>query len=168
MTEASRKVPAGDQSMTEASDAVRTTGRSAPLARIARLLALAPKGLVRFLTVGVGGLFVDVAVLWIAEQAGSGPVIGRAVSLSVATLATWALNRQFTFGESGRRARSEFGRYALVALVAQGVNYSLFQAVVHAAPHLNHSLVAVAGAVVATGFSYTGQRFFTFAPDRNS
>lgn len=151
--------------MTEASDAVRTTGRSAPLARIARLLALAPKGLVRFLTVGVGGLFVDVAVLWIAEQAGSGPVIGRAVSLSVATLATWALNRQFTFGDSGRPAGREFGRYAVVALAAQSVNFAVFLGECAVWPHLNHSLAATIGAVVATGFSYTGQRFFTFAPE---
>lgn len=154
--------------MTEASDVVRTGERTALLALAAKAFALAPKGLVRFLTVGVGGLSVDVAVLWLAERAGAGPVWGRAISLFVATLATWALNRQFTFGDSGRKASGEFGRYALVALVAQGVNYSLFQAVVHAAPHLNHSLVAVSGAVVATGFSYTGQRFFTFAPDRKS
>lgn len=154
--------------MSEASDVVRAAERPAPVALAARLLALAPKGLVRFLTVGVGGLSVDVAALWVLEQAGLGPLAARAASLSLATLATWALNRQFTFGDSGRAARSELGRYALVALVAQGVNYTLFQAVVHSLPHLNHSLVAVFGAVVATGFSYTGQRFFTFAPGKPS
>jgi putative flippase GtrA len=166
MTEASRKVSAGDQSMSEASDVVRTAERHALVAPAAALLALAPKGLVRFLTVGVGGLSVDVAVLWVLEQGGLSPVVARAISLSLATLATWALNRQFTFGDSGRQARSELGRYALVALVAQGVNYSLFQAIVHSLPHLNHSLVAVFGAVVATAFSYSGQRFFTFAPGK--
>ena len=154
--------------MSEASDVVRAAERPVLVALAARLFALAPKGLVRFLTVGVGGLSVDVAALWVLEQMGLGPLIARAISLTLATLATWALNRQFTFGDSGRAAKSELGRYALVALVAQGVNYSLFQAVVHAAPHLNHSLVAVFGAVVATGFSYTGQRFFTFAPGKSS
>lgn len=154
--------------MSEASDVVRAAERPALAAPAARLFALAPTGLVRFLTVGVGGLAVDIAALWVLERAGLSPLVARAISLSLATLATWALNRQFTFGDSGRAAKSEFGRYALVALVAQGVNYALFQAVVHTLPHLNHSLVAVAGAVVATGFSYTGQRFFTFAPGKQS
>jgi putative flippase GtrA len=113
--------------------------------------------------VGVGGLSVDVAILWVPEQAGLGHAVARAVSLSVATLATWALNRQFTFGDSGRRAPHELGRYALVALVAQSVNYGVFLAVLAAVPTMIHSLAAVIGAVVATGFSYTGQRFFTFA-----
>ncbi len=152
--------------MSEASDVVRSTERPAPVALAAGLLALAPKGLVRFLAVGVGGLAVDIAVLWVLEQGGLSPVVARAISLTLATLATWALNRQFTFGDSGRAAKHELGRYTLVALVAQGVNYSLFQVIVHALPHLNHSLVAVFGAVVATGFSYTGQRFFTFAPGK--
>ncbi|HTI67775.1 MAG TPA: GtrA family protein [Caulobacteraceae bacterium] len=128
------------------------------------MTARAPKGLVRFLSVGVGGLSVDIAVLWLLEQAGVGHAVARAVSLVVATLATWALNRQFTFGESGRRARAEFGRYALVALVAQSVNYGVFLAVCAAVPTLAHALAAVIGAVAATGFSYMGQRFFTFAP----
>jgi putative flippase GtrA len=152
--------------MSEASDAVRRAERPPLVAPAAKLFSLAPKGLTRFLTVGVGGLAVDIAVLWVLERGGVSPVVARAISLTLATLATWALNRQFTFGDSGRGARRELGRYALVALVAQGVNYSLFQVVVHALPDLNHSLVAVSGAVVATAFSYTGQRFFTFAPGK--
>jgi putative flippase GtrA len=126
----------------------------------------APKGLVRFLAVGVGGLSVDIAILWLLEQAGFGHAAARAVSLSVATLATWALNRQFTFGDSGRRTGVELGRYALVALLAQSVNFLVFLAVCAAWPMVIHSLAAVIGAVVATGFSYSGQRFFTFAAPR--
>ena len=150
--------------MSEASSAVRRADRGAIPAIVRRLLAAAPKGLVRFLIVGVGGLSVDVAVLWLLEQAKVDHVTARAISLSVATLATWALNRQFTFGDSGRRARAELGRYALVALVAQSVNFAVFVGLTAIWPQLNHSLAAVIGAVVATGFSYTGQRFFTFAP----
>jgi putative flippase GtrA len=150
--------------MSEASSAVRRADRRALPARLRRLVALAPKGLVRFLTVGVGGLSVDIAILWLLEQAGVGHVVARAASLTVATLATWALNRQFTFGDSGRKARAEFSRYALVALVAQSVNFAIFVALCALMPAINHSLAAVIGAVIATGFSYTGQRFFTFAP----
>jgi putative flippase GtrA len=152
--------------MSDASRALSSAPRPALLKLAHRLASLSPRGLARFLGVGVGGLSVDIAVLWLLEQAGIGHALARFGSLSLATLVTWALNRQFTFGESGRGARSEFGRYAVVALVAQSVNYLVFLGVCAVWPHLNHSLAALIGAVVATGFSYTGQRFFTFAPAR--
>ena len=148
--------------MSEISTAVRRLERPVFPAFVERLLALAPRGLIRFLVVGVGGLAVDVAVLGLLERQGVGHEWARAASLALATLVTWALNRQFTFGESGRKARTELGRYAVVALVAQSVNYAVFLGVCAAFPHLPHALAAVFGAVVATGFSYTGQRFFTF------
>jgi putative flippase GtrA len=149
--------------MNEASTAV-AAARPALVAPLQRLAAHAPRGLVRFLVVGLGGLSVDLAVLWLMERAGLGHAGARAISLALATLVTWALNRQFTFGESGRRARSELGRYVAVALTAQSVNYLVFLAALALAPQLPHPLAAVLGAVTATGFSYTGQRFFTFAP----
>ena len=152
--------------MSEASNVVRPAERPAPPALVGAVLARSPKGLIRFLTVGVGGLSVDIAVLWLLERAGLGHEIARICSLVVATFATWALNRQFTFGDSGRRARSEFGRYALVALVAQSINYGIFLAILAVVPTMIHSLAAVIGAVIATLFSYTGQRFFTFAPGK--
>jgi putative flippase GtrA len=149
--------------MSEASSAVRRAeGRAFP-AFLRRLSARAPRGLVRFLTVGVGGLSVDIAILWLLEQAGVGHVAARAASLTVATLATWALNRQFTFGDSGRRTHAELGCYVLVALVAQSVNLAVFVVLTAFWPTMIHAVAAVIGAVVATGFSYTGQRFFTFA-----
>jgi len=152
--------------MFEVSRKVGATEGSAIVRLARRGLALAPKGLLRFLVVGVGGLTVDIAVLWLLERMGLGHALARAASLCVATMVTWALNRQFTFGDSGRDARAELGRYALVALVAQSVNYLVFLGVCAAWPAVNHSLAALVGAVVATVFSYSGQRFFTFAPDR--
>lgn len=124
-----------------------------------------PLGLLRFLLVGVGGLMVDIGVLILLESFGLHKAVARAASLGVATLATWALNRQFTFGESGRRKHREFGRYALVAAVAQSVNYLAFLGISDLLPHWPHAAVAFIGAVLATAFSYTGQRFFTFAPE---
>jgi putative flippase GtrA len=147
--------------------AVRRRDRNALFALVRRLSSVAPKGLVRFLTVGVGGLAVDIAVLWLMkEQVGLNHALARLVSLGVATVVTWALNRQFTFAESGSRRRVEFSRYAAVAAMAQSVNYLSYLGLVAAAPHVDYRLAAFAGAVIATGFSYTGHRFFTFAARR--
>jgi putative flippase GtrA len=123
----------------------------------------APRGFIRFLTVGLGGLSVDLLVLWVLEREGLSHVLARIGSLAMATLVTWILNRRFTFAPSGSWRSVEFSRYALVALMAQFINYVVFLAVCASFPELLHSLAAVIGAVAAAGFSYTGQRFFTFA-----
>lgn len=140
----------------------------------------APRGLLPFLAVGVAGLVVDLGIVFLLERAGLPLAGARAVSLPVATLVTWLLNRRFTFRASGRKAHHEAARYAGVAFAAQSVNYVAalaIAAVLHGAPrlavlvlslvpHLPHALdmlAAFTGAVIATLFSYTGQRFFTFA-----
>jgi putative flippase GtrA len=92
--------------------------------------------------------------------------IALAVSLLMATGVTWALNRRITFAPSGRRAHYEALRYFGVALLAQGVNYAISLTAAALLPHVPHVLDVICGAVVATLFSYTGQRFFTFAPAR--
>lgn len=132
--------------------------------RSAGLAARLPKGLVRFLMVGVGGLMVDLATLTTCESLGGPFAAARGVALIVATCFTWALNRRFTFEDSGRKAHHEALRYFLVAGVAQSVNYAVSLGVAALAPQLIHQADAFIGAVAATLFSYSGQRFFTFAP----
>jgi len=152
--------------MPDALAPVRNLERNMLPALVLRLEAMAPKGLFRFLSVGVGGLSVDIAILWLLEGQGMGHELARLISIGIATVFTWTLNRHFTFGLSGRRARIEFSRYALVALVAQSVNYTAFLVICDLFSHIPHPLAAFMGAVIATGFSYTGQRFFTFARKR--
>lgn len=131
--------------------------------RVRLLLDRLPRGLAAFLCVGMGGLAVDIVVLGLLERLGLDKALARLASLGVATVFTWLMNRLFTFGGSGRRSEAEFGRYALVAMMAQSVNYLVFLGLSDLFPHLPHALTAIFGAVAATGFSYTGQRFFTFA-----
>ena len=122
-----------------------------------------PAGLVAFLSVGLVGLITDLAILSTLERAGLEMWGARAVSLAVATVVTWALNRRHTFASSGRRAHDEALRYVAVAAVAQSVNYAAGLAIAWLVPVLPHTVDAGAGAVFATMFSYTGQRFFTFS-----
>ena len=125
------------------------------LSRDLRRLAL-------FLCVGLVGLGVDASLFSAFHAAGVSRALARAISLAAATGVTWRLNRRFTFAATGRRARAELGRYALVTLVAQGTSYATFlmlSQVVPAAPPL---ALLLAGAVLATGLSFAGQRLFTF------
>ena len=130
-----------------------------------RLAERLPLGLVRFLAVGVVGLATNIGLLLLLERAGLPLWAALAVSLVAATLVTWVLNRRHTFSASGRAAHHEALRYFGVALVAQSVSYATTLAMADLLPHVPHGACAFVGAVVATLFSYTGQRFFTFAPD---
>jgi putative flippase GtrA len=135
--------------------------------RFEQLRALAPKGLFRFLSIGMIGLVVD-TVLFSALMHGlhMDKAVARAISLPLATCVTWTLNRRLTFQSTGRRPAAEIGRYAVVTVCAQGISYLAFLFVCAASPRLPPEIALFAGAVIATGFSYSGQRFFTFAPVR--
>ena len=138
-----------------------------------RLLERAPKGLTAFLSVGVTGLAVHMTLVGVLThlfaQASGAPQTGVArsfawwIALAVATFVTWRLNRRFTFAATGKASGSEVRRYVLVTLVAQGISFSVFKLVGAFLPGFPPSLAVLPGAVVATLFSYTGQRFFTFA-----
>ncbi len=132
----------------------------------ARFGLVLPVGLLAFLGVGVAGLAVNLVLLTVLEAAKAPFWLALAMSLVVATFVTWLLNRRLTFAASGRLAHHEALRYFAVALLAQSVNYGVSLAVAAAAPRLPHVVAALGGAVVATLFSYTGQRFFTFAPPK--
>lgn len=120
----------------------------------------------RFLGVGLAGLAMDTGVFTLLQAESVGRAAARAASLLAATGLTWGLNRWLTFRRSGRRAAHEFGRYALVALGAQGLNYLLFLALGELFPTVVPQLLILACAVAATGLSYSGQRLFTFRPAR--
>jgi len=129
----------------------------------ARLSAPLPTGLVRFLGVGLTGLAVQTMVFTVLFRLGADKSLAWLVGMVLATGVTWALNRRFTFGSSGRRRRHEFLRYMLVTAVAQSVSFALFHGFLAFAPMIPPPIDVILGAVIATVFSYTGQRFFTFA-----
>jgi putative flippase GtrA len=140
------------------------TPGATPAGPLGRLLARAPKGALRFLSVGVTGLAVHTLLFTaLFKLAGLGDKASWWIALIVATAITWSLNRRVTFGPSGRGHMAEIVRYTLVTAVAQGISYSVFLGLGSVAPHLPRTIALIVGAGVATIFSYTGQRFFTFA-----
>ena len=116
----------------------------------------------RFLAVGSLGLGSDALVFSACSAAGAGDAVARIVSLSLATMLTWRLNRRFTFEASGRQPHSEAARYAAVALCAQAFNLVVFLALRGLAPAVPALLASAFSAVLAAGFSFTGQSLLTF------
>jgi putative flippase GtrA len=120
----------------------------------------------KFLVVGASGLAVHTAVFTVVLQLGADKSIAWLAGVVISTAVAWSLNRKHTFSASGRSRRDEVSRYALVTLVAQGISFAVFHLACSAAPQVWPQACVLAGAAAATLFSYTGQRFFTFAPQR--
>jgi putative flippase GtrA len=116
----------------------------------------------RFLVVGSVGLTVDALVFSACSASGSPDALARIVSLAVATILTWRLNRRFTFRSSGRAAHAEAVRYVCVALCAVGLNLAVFLTLRSLAPALPALLALFTSAVFAAGFSFAGQSLVTF------
>src|SRR5262245_14962844 len=117
----------------------------------------------RFLAVGGMGLLTDLSVFTILIGDGTHPLSARVVSLIIATLLTWRLNRLVTFDPTGRHQGEEALRYALVTATAQGTNYVVFASLVVTTFATFPQGAVLAGAVAGAGLSYGGHRIFSFA-----
>ncbi len=132
-------------------------------------LLMQAQRMLRFGLVGFGGLAVDMAVFHLlAEELMLHALVARMGSMTMATLFTWALNRLFTFGASGRRKREEILRYALVTAGAQGFNYALFALLVTGPLAASPKLALLVGSGAAAFLSYAGHALFSFAPRREA
>jgi putative flippase GtrA len=132
---------------------------------VRRLLEVLPRP-VRFLGVGGLGLITDLAVFTAIIGHGVPPLTARLVSLAVATLITWRLNRALTFDRSGRRPTDEAMRYTAVAAAAQAVSYAVFAALVVTVFRAIPQLAVLCGAATGAAVSYSGQILFAFRPHR--
>lgn len=128
-----------------------------------RFVARLPR-LVRFLGVGGVGLTVDLSVFTVVPFHLDHPLAVRLLSLAVATVVTWQLNRLLTFKATGRRPHTEALRYAAVTAVAQGTSYAVFAALVLTVLGALPQAATILGAVIAAAVSYTGHRLYAFAP----
>ncbi len=118
----------------------------------------------RFIAVGCIGLLTDLGVFTLIAAYVHYPLAVRLVSLAVATLVTWRLNRTLTFARSHRAQHEEAVRYAIVTAVAQGSSYAIFAALVLTVLGGLPQAALMCGAGVAAFVSYNGHRLFAFAP----
>lgn len=119
---------------------------------------------IRFLSVGGIGLLTDLCAFTLINTFVRQIFVSRALSLLIATVVTWRVNRVVTFAGSGRRFHDEIGRYLTVTLVAQGISYATFSLLILTHAIAQPQIALVLGAAVAAIFSYNGHRLFSFAP----
>ncbi len=118
----------------------------------------------RFLAVGAIGLATDVTVFTILIAFSPRPLLMRLVSLAIATVVTWRLNRALTFDPSGRHQGEEALRYAIVTALSQGTSYAVFAFLVLTVLSRLPQAAVVTGAVIGAAIGYTGHLLFAFAP----
>jgi putative flippase GtrA len=118
----------------------------------------------RFIAVGCIGLATDLCIFTLIALYLPSPLVVRLISLAVATVVTWRLNRAITFARSHRAQHEEAVRYAIVTAVAQGTSYAVFAALVLTVLGWLPQAALMCGAVVGAFVSYNGHRLFAFAP----
>jgi len=132
---------------------------------MAAALATLPPVL-RFGLVGCVGFAVDGGLLHLlTTAAGWGPIVARALSFPAAVLATWALNRRFTFGgvDAGPWWAS-LARYLGVSLVGTGVNFGIYTGLVLGSGAMAAQPLApfAIASIAAMAFNYLGSKHFAF------
>lgn len=118
-----------------------------------------------FVLAGVIGLIVDTAVLYALRDA-IGPFYGRAVSFVAAVIATWLVNRSYTFHgrSSGLSRKREFSAYFTLMLAGGAVNYGAYSALVLGFPLVREHLFlgVAAGSLAGMVVNFATARFLLF------
>ncbi|MBR0557368.1 GtrA family protein [Ciceribacter sp. L1K23] len=119
--------------------------------------------LLRFGIVGSVGFLVDAGILaLLLGFTPLGPFVSRAIAIAVAMMATWYLNRRFTFGASRHSIVREGFRYGSVGLTSALVNYLVYSALLISFPTLQPLAALVVSSIAAMAFSFFGYSRFVF------
>ena len=126
----------------------------------------------RFLATGAAGFAVDYGMLLVFT--GSlhwQPLMGRIGSVALAVIATWMINRMWTFRtcvgqKSARGIGQEILGYGAVQFTGAMANFLIYATVVAmlGSKPLNLLVALMAGSCTALAINYVGARRFVFAP----
>jgi len=140
--------------------------RSPPI--VSRVTSRISADFLRFGMVGVAGFTVDYAVLHsVVAFAGLNPYAARFISFPVAVLATWVLNRTFTFRQPSAHGPVKQALYYAGVQFGGGVaNIAVYAAALALAPVLKHYLpIALAfGSAAGLCVTYAGSKYIAFRP----
>lgn len=116
-----------------------------------------------FAVAGGIGFIVDAGVLTLLLAATPlDPFSARLVSILIALSSTWLLNRNLTFGPSGRSLASEGVRYGGVGATTSIVNYLIYSVMLIVFPRMPPLVALVAASGIAMILSYFGYARLVF------
>jgi Predicted membrane protein len=116
-----------------------------------------------FAIAGGTGFLVDAIVLSLLLRfTPLDPFTVRLGAIAVAMGCTYAINRSFTFGPSGRTIAAEGTRYGGVGLTSAALNYLIYSGALLIAPSLPPLAALTIASALATLFSYFGYSRFVF------
>ena len=122
----------------------------------------------RFGLVGATGFVVDYCVLHVLVSVfGADPIAARFVSFPIAVLATWLLNRTFTFrGPTVHSAMRQVAIYAAVQGAGGAANIAVYSAAVHFVPMFHEALIIplAFGSAAGLCLTFAGSKRFAFRP----
>jgi putative flippase GtrA len=121
------------------------------------------RSIVFFLIAGSVGFGVDALVLALLLASTTiGPFWGRLISMAVAILTTWPINRTLSFGRSRHHLMVEGVRYGGMAAASAGFNYLVYASIMLIAPHTPPLLALAAGSASAMILSFLGYSRLVF------
>lgn len=123
------------------------------------------KVFLRFCLVGAAGFCIDGGLLQAGIRLlGLGVVAARVPSFAAAVLATWWMNRNFTFGAKDKSFRESFPPYVAANAVGLALNFGIYSAGVLFSERLAAAPLAALGigAVIGLAFNYAASRLWVF------
>ena len=116
-----------------------------------------------FVLAGALALATDALLLTaLTHGAGITAIAARPISIFVAMIVSWLINRSVTFAYPHAPSFQEFGQFAAVSWLAQAVNYAIFAAILLLAPGTHPIAALIGSSLVAMFVSYAGFRFGVF------
>ena len=116
-----------------------------------------------FVGAGLAALATDATILsLLTDGLGQSPFLARLVSISIAMVVSWQINRRITFDMKTPATFAEFGRFAAVSWTAQAVNYTVFAIALLLMPGLWPVWALIGASLLAMFVSYAGFRFGVF------
>ena len=81
---------------------------------------------IKFGIVGTTALIFESSLILIFFKVGLDPKYSRIITIPLAILLTWYLNRTFTFKNKNKQKIKQYGKYFMVIMFGISINYSVY------------------------------------------
>jgi putative flippase GtrA len=117
---------------------------------------------IKFGITGFVGFGVDSGLLYVLLYVGIDPYLARAISIPVAMLATWIINRNWSFLVSNKPWYVELAKYAGVASFAALINYGVYALALQFIAGITPFWALVLASAITMFVSYFGYGWVVF------